>query len=487
MVATTESGDLHRDTVALNSATSRKRFAKAILRKVFTGMRESEWPADAWDKLDEQLLAYARVPPGPPETNTLLATPTEDLRAIELAKMPDEVRGEAEALLSDPKLLERVSADIRALGVVGEKENGLILYLVGTSAQLPRPLAAITRGSSSSGKSFVTEQVATLFPPEVVLHATSLTTNSLYYFKPGTLCHRWVVAGERSRVEDDTTAEATRALREMIESGQLSKALPIKEADQLVTKVINQPGPIAYSETTTLNNVFPEDANRCLMLDTDEGQDQTQRILEATAAAAAGLNLPDVGHFRAVHHAVQRMLPRTDVVIPFARGIAAHYPTDRLEVRRDFRHLLQLVKACALLHFRQRERTHDGKVVATFDDYAIAERLAREPLCAVVSGMSESARAYLHRLREEFGDRQFDTTEAKRLGGASERSLYGHLLALNNAGAVVQTAPQRGRVAATWKLTGLEPEATESILPTLAQVVASAECQRTDEPQPQLG
>jgi hypothetical protein len=113
--------------------------------------------------------------------------------------MPEDVRVEAAALLDDPNLLTRVSADIGALGVVGEKANRLILYLVGTSAQLPRPLAVITRGGSSSGKSYLGEQVSRLIPPEVVLRATSLTPNALYYFPPGHLRHRFVLAGERSR------------------------------------------------------------------------------------------------------------------------------------------------------------------------------------------------------------------------------------------------------------------------------------------------
>jgi hypothetical protein len=117
--------------------------------------------------------------------------------------MPADVRADAEALLSDPRLARRVCEDVRRAGVVGEQKLALALYLVGTSAQLRKPLAAIVRGPSTSGKSFVVDRVAGFFPAEVLLRATSLTSQALYYFPPGSLRHRFVVAGERSRVQND--------------------------------------------------------------------------------------------------------------------------------------------------------------------------------------------------------------------------------------------------------------------------------------------
>src|SRR5205823_6003308 len=129
--------------------------------------------------------------------------------------------------------------------------------------------------------------------------------------------------------------------------------------DKLVTEVVEQEGPIAYVESTTRGTIDAEDANRCLLLNTDERAAQTELILNATADAAAGGRGVDVVRIRAVHHALQRMLPRAEVVIPFAGVVADLFPKGRVEVRRDFRHLVQLVKAITLLHFRQRERTTD--------------------------------------------------------------------------------------------------------------------------------
>jgi hypothetical protein len=175
---------------------------------------------------------------GKPSTKGKVRAPTQaaaksepagDRRLVELDKMPQAVKQDADRMLRDPSLIDRIPEDLRTIGIIGETTLALTLYLVGVSAQLPKPLSAIVRGQTSSGKSFVVDRVADLFPPEVVLRATSITTNTLYYFAPGTLRHRWVVAGERSRKEDDDRAEVTRALREMLESGALSKAVSVKE------------------------------------------------------------------------------------------------------------------------------------------------------------------------------------------------------------------------------------------------------------------
>lgn len=111
-------------------------------------------PAEVRAEMDRQIATLAKCPPGAVTPSAEAGQAEEDLRVAELAKMTDDVKAEAEAMLRDPKLLERVSADIEAIGVVGEKKNRLLLYLAGTSSQLARPISVIVRGGSSSGKSF---------------------------------------------------------------------------------------------------------------------------------------------------------------------------------------------------------------------------------------------------------------------------------------------------------------------------------------------
>ena len=179
----------------------------------------------------------------------------------------DRVRIEARTLLDAPNLMQRVVEDIGALGVAGEKELAATVYLIGTSRLLPEPTCGDRARPIIIGQELRRQKAASLFPPEAVITATQLTPQALFYMQPGSLVHRFIVAGERSRLENDDTAEATRALREMLSEGRLSKLLPIKKDGQLETVLVEQDGPIAYVETTTLTKLFNEDANRCILLD----------------------------------------------------------------------------------------------------------------------------------------------------------------------------------------------------------------------------
>ena len=262
-----------------------------------------------------------------------------------LAQMPAAVKVAARAMLESPDLLLQVVHDHHAVGVAGEQLLCAALYLIGTSRKLDKPISAIVQSASSTGKSHCIERDAELFPPEDVVRATSLTTNSLYYMPQGGLRHKYVVAGERSRKQDDDTAEATRALREMRSSGRLSKLVTVKCDGELVTTLIEQEGPIAYVESTTASEIFDEDANRGLILDTDERVEQTCAIVKHIAAESEGRLGADRAAVIDKHHALQRMLEKRQVVIPFATRIATCFDVGPVEARRAFGHLISLIRA----------------------------------------------------------------------------------------------------------------------------------------------
>ncbi|MFT5528134.1 MAG: DNA primase, partial [Pirellulaceae bacterium] len=289
-----------------------------------------------------------------------------------LQRMPEIIRESARQMLESEHLIELVANDLKSVGIAGEYENAITTYLVGTSRLLAKPLSAIIQGPSSSGKSYIIEKVAALFPSESVLMATQQTQQALFYLEPGSLSHRFVVAGERSRVENDDSAEASRALREMMSAGRLSKLVTIKKGNRFETELVEQDGPIAYIESTTLSKVFEEDANRCLMLHTDERRGQTERIIQSLAANYSRSQNGDKDQIVQKHHAMQRMLKQWDVVIPFAEKLGELFGSDRVEARRAFPQLMSMIQASCLLHQRQRKMTTDGVLDATEEDYRIA-------------------------------------------------------------------------------------------------------------------
>jgi hypothetical protein len=389
-----------------------------------------------------------------------------------LAAMPADVRGEAECMLANPKLIDQVLADLEVLGVVGEQELAATSYLIGTSRLLTKPLAGIVQGLSGTGKTYVPLTASKLFPPEAIVNATDITTNALYYLPAGALVHRWVVAGEQRRGEDDEHADARKALREMLESGYLSKMVTLRRGQRMEAALIQQPGPIAYTESTTKVRLFDEDANRCLLLGTDESEEQTRRIVLAQAARAAGKKM-DAAPVVARHHAVQRLLRRVRVIIPFAESLAAAVPTERAEARRAMPHMLAMIEAVAVLHQRQRaggDLRHGDTITATEMDYVIARRLLVGPLGRALGGAIPDAVArFGGRLTARYGSQIFTPSDVLQEDQVltSKGKVSEYLRALEGAGSVQCVEESRGNKPARWRVVGQVPIGGALWLPTV--------------------
>ena len=132
-------------------------------------------------------------------------------------------------MLESPELMKLVLDYVAACGVAGERDLVASIYLIGVSRLLPRPLAAIVQSPSSTGKSYVIDRVTEMFPLETVIRATAMTTNALYYLPPEGLRHVFIAAGERSRVENDESAEATRGSERCWDPGGCPKCSRLKK------------------------------------------------------------------------------------------------------------------------------------------------------------------------------------------------------------------------------------------------------------------
>ncbi|NMC22090.1 MAG: hypothetical protein GYA33_16915, partial [Thermogutta sp.] len=252
-------------------------------------------------------------------------------------------------------------------------------------------------------------------------------------------------------------AEATKALREMISSGKLSKAVAVaRQGSEPETILIEQPGPIAYAETTTLMKVFDEDANRCVLLTTDERPVQTKRIVTTLGRRYATGCKGDAERIIAKHHAMQRLLALEDapVRVPFAERLAEAFDHQRVESRRAFPHVIATVMASTLLHQRQRQRDADGFILAAADDYQLARHLLGGAMRrALGGGVSEGASRLLDRMLEWFGAQgEFTTRDAQRKEIGARSAVYGWIGELLHAGLIELIEESRGRQPARYKL-----------------------------------
>ena len=331
------------------------------------------------------------------ELGTLLLTceHRRDQRLAQATLMPNEPttpapppmtpaeREAALALLTDPRLIDRLVADVARAGVVGEAPNVLVGYLATISRKLPAPLAVIIQSASAAGKTSLMDAILAFVPPEDRVHYAALTGQALYYLGETALTHKVL-----SVVEEEGAERASYALKLLQSEGELTIASTGKDphTGKLVTQTYRVQGPVQLFLTTTALSVDEEFANRALVLTVDESPAQTQAIHVAQRQARTLDGLfarADRDALIRLHQHAQRLLAPLAVVNPHAPSLG--FGATRLRTRRDHAKFLTLIDAIALLHQHQRPVhtvTRGDQVLtyleATEADVALATRLAAD-------------------------------------------------------------------------------------------------------------
>ena len=310
-------------------------------------------------------------------------------------------REAALGLLRDPKLLDRILADLAVCGLVGEKTNKLVGYLAAVSRLLDRPLAVIVRASTAAGKSSLMDAILATMPPESRVKYSALTGQALYYLGGETSLRHKILA----IVEEEGAEKASYALKLLQSEGELSIASTGKDPQtgRMVTQEYRVEGPVMIFLTTTAVDLDEELLNRCLVLTVDESREQTAAIHAAQrrAETLAGLVEDEArAAVLALHRNAQRLLRPLKVVNPHGEKLT--FLDDRTRTRRDHKKYLTLIRTLALLHQHQREvktRLERGRAVeyieATLDDIAAANRLAHDVLGRCLDDMPPQTRRLL--------------------------------------------------------------------------------------------
>ncbi|HUZ23321.1 MAG TPA: toprim domain-containing protein [Streptosporangiaceae bacterium] len=376
----------HVDTVDLYSARARAGFVAAAAAELAAGpeviKRDLGRVLLGCERLADQAVTAAQAPQqGPPP-------------------MTPERRERALALLRDPGLAERITADFARAGMAGEAANCLVGYLAAVSRKLPRPLAVIVQSTSAAGKSALMDAVLGFVPGEDRVRFSAMTGQSLFYMGEADLAHKVLAVAEEEGAE-----RASYALKLLQSDGELSIASTGKDpaTGRLVTHTYTVTGPAAIFLTTTATDVDEELLNRCLVLTVDEGREQTRAIHDRQRAAQtldgllAGAEAESV---RRLHQDAQRLIEPLAVVNPDARSL--RFADGTVRARRDHMKYLTLIAAVTLLHQHQRpvKTASRGEAVIRYvettpADIALADKLAARILAHSLDELPPGTRRLL--------------------------------------------------------------------------------------------
>jgi len=327
------------------------------------------------------------------------------LDLAEKPKRPELSAAEREcgvSFLRQPNLVRRILEDMEVLGSVGEENAKLLVYLIGISRKLPKPLSGIILSQSGVGKSSLTELIEQLTPPEEVMVFTRITPQALVYMAQEELKGKLLIVEERVGAE-----AAEYSIRVLQSRQELKQAVPLKDptTGKISTQIIRVEGPVAYLETTTNSRINHENATRCFEISLDESEEQTRRIHQGQRAR----RLPgpvsqqrQAEEIRQRHHLAHRMLEPVLVFVPYVEHLT--FPSKRLRTRRDHERFLCLLEASAFLHQHQRQRSQleDGTpyILANLEDYELAYLLAADVLTSTLHELSRAARDLWNWIRE---------------------------------------------------------------------------------------
>ena len=390
-VRLTINGNFHLDTIDLYQARARSLFAQSAAK--LCSISEQQVSADLLrliEKLEAARLAMRR---------------NSDEQNHEAPLTPAE-RDAALQYLKDPKLTERIVADFRKCGLVGERATVLTAYLAAVSRKLSEPLAVLIVARSGAGKSALQDALCAFVPPEEAVRVTRLTGQALFYKDPHSLQRKVLLIAE-----DEGAAQAVYSLRTLASDQRLSIAATRTDpqSGKLHTEHYEVYGPVVIVLTTTSPEAFDEETrSRFVQLTMDESAAQTKAILERQRRSftlEGVLERVTAEAVQRLHHNAQRLLRPLAVVNPYVEQLT--YPSDRLSSRREQKKYLALINAIALLHQHQREVKRAARgdveleyVEVTIADIALANELAQEVLARGLDELAAPVRGLYEELRK---------------------------------------------------------------------------------------
>ena len=300
--------------------------------------------------------------------------------------------GENRSLAEKSSILFELGKSLEKHGFAGSAAIPKTIFLATLTRMLARPVSAVIKGPSSSGKSFALETALRYVPPRAYEKFQGLTDRALVYSNDLDLRHRILVIGEAGGLADGT---GRTFLRQLLTEDQIRYRTVAQSKDGHVSRETTIEGPVGLLMTTTANFLHGEDETRVLSLHTDQSPQQIALALEATMLKSQSKPTPEeLASWHVLHDFV--CLGEQSVQIPYDKFLIARLPKQQ-RVLRDAQKLKALITAHALLHQLTRDRNSEGAILANSYDYLIVHGLIAEPLA---QGLNASVPQHIREVAE---------------------------------------------------------------------------------------
>lgn len=348
---------------------------------------------------------------------------------------------EAKELLRSRHFFNKFLSVMEKSGLVGERGNAEVVYVVATSCILDRPLNLFVKGQSSSGKNWLVTRVLNLLPKNDVREISSASEQAWSYSRSD-FRHRVVYLQERNEAVGRMDP-----MRLLISEGRLVRIVTQFEAGKRVAKKFVARGPVAAISTTTKNRLQIDDETRHISIWVDESKEQTREIVKGYARGFAGLHRRELEVWRMAYRLLKKRVGIQIVLPKWFEQVAEEIFVDDKRVRRYFPAFAEALRTVSLIRsFLPHRRWTSGRLEVDFADFAITtlifDRVFVESL-----GLGKSAAEATRRSVEKISVATGKPVEAAELARElkiSKDKAYSKLRYAKQAGVIQQAnTPER--------------------------------------------
>lgn len=325
---------------------------------------------------------------GPNPTETGTSDCTNGCSNSGPVRMPEELYATAKTIIEAPDVLAEVDKAIAATGYAGDREPVLLIYVAVTSRRQEKPINVHVIAQAASGKNFAVNTALLFVPDEAVIKLTASSPKAFIHSEYD-LKHKTIILAEADSLFQ-LEGNAATLVRSIVEDNRTDFDVVERnsETGRSTVRRVSKEGPTGIV-TTGVKDLEFQMGTRMLTVHLSDSADQTRKVLQAEATIAEGTaSAPDLDLI-ARFQDFQRWLAAQEtqrVIVPYASILAAEVPAKEVRMRRDFKQLIAIIKAIALLNQQHRERTDQGAIVAELADYEWARELILSAFRAIAAG-----------------------------------------------------------------------------------------------------
>lgn len=374
-------------------------------------------------------------------------------------EMSEEEQQTAKKYLSHKNLIANLQKDLRQIGILGEDENALTLFLAMASHKSENPFSVLCLAKSGIGKSYLLQKLSECMPKNTFSFHTQISENALYYFDSQQL------DGKTLFIEDlEWTNAMLNPLATLQTQGKLIKTRATKDKDGMLHSTTFEVSAklcliaCAYAEKNYEQLSLPF---LCLHLNHSHAQDIN--VMEYQKKIKAGLiNQNEIADTQRRLQCVIASLKNTNIINPFAPLI--HLPEDVPHPRKTLLLLLNFIDTITFFRQYQRENAvneQTGEVLIKThpEDIELAFSLLKNSLFRRADELSTTARGFYSWLKKYLREAQtnrFTALDVRKIKRIHPRTLNRYLQELCLFNYILVTGGNKYREGYIYKLTNLD-------------------------------